>query len=382
MPLGGADDLPGRVVAAVLTAYSKPQLSSLLRFKGGMILENEVNTDAPFKRIVEDLVVLLEQNEDLPSFVALALGGRPNNSKLKAVAEELGVDTTAPEPASEASEPLTERGAGATATLADYVAAAQNTQPANPDLTSVAERIGADAAAPSPNLEALVAKRSRLIPFNRFQQRLDEIEARVCLVRAGKGLGTGFLVAPDLVLTNHHVVEGLIKGSYGFDQVVCEFDQDGPAAQPYRVGLSGPPRSSAPYSQSDLTGTGEPADGELDYALLPLAEAAGAGPRGFYPLDPLPRLLTLNDFVFVCQHPGGQALQLAMGTITDFPGKALRIRYDVSTEHGSSGSPCLSSELDVIGLHHAADPAQQPRYNQAVPLWLIARHAKAAGALP
>src|SRR5687768_16918997 len=154
MPLGATDDLPSRVVDAVLSAYAKPQLSSLLRFKGGMILENEVNTDAPYKRIVEDLVVLLEQNEDLPSFVALALSDRPNHSKLKAVAQELGVHTSAPEPAGAAAEPLTERGAGATATLADFVAAAQNTQPADPALASVSQRVGADAAAPSPNLEA------------------------------------------------------------------------------------------------------------------------------------------------------------------------------------------------------------------------------------
>lgn len=378
MPLGAADDFEGRVVAAVLSAYDKSQLSSLLRFKGGMILEHEVNTDAPFKRIVENLVVLLAQNEDLDRFIALALSGRPNNSKLAALAKERGVaeleaPTAAPQGAP-APPPL--------GTVADFVAAAQKTLPADPGLDAVADRVGASTATPSASLEALVAKRSRLIDFGRFQQRLDQLEARVCLVRTPEGAGTGFLVGPELVLTNFHVVEGLVGGRYAFADVVCEFDFNSAAAAPHRVALSGAPTSSAPYSQSDLSGQGNPGDGELDYALLPLAEAAGAGNRGFYPLDPVPRLLALGDFVFVCQHAAAQALQLAMGTITDFPGKALRIRYDVTTEHGSSGSPCLTPELDLIGLHHAADPANEPRYNQAVPLWLIARHAKAAGAIP
>jgi hypothetical protein len=148
-----------------------------------------------------------------------------------------------------------------------------------------------------------------------------------------------------------------------------------------RIGLAGPAKALSPYSDSDLSGTGDPQDDQLDYALLPLAERPGDA-RGWYALDPLPRLLALNDFLFVCQHAGGQMLQLAMGTITDFPGKALRIRYDVTTEPGSSGSPCFSAELDPVGLHHAADPAATPTYNQAVPLWLIARDAKAKGALP
>ena len=373
MPLGTANDFPERLVTATLSAFTKPQLSSLLQFKGGMVLENEVNTDAPFKRVAEDLVSLLEQNDDFDRFIALALSVRPNNSKLLALAKERGIQPPEPAAAPAGGAPL--------GTVADYVAAARNVMPAEPGLDAVAKRVGADAAAPSASLEAMVAKRSKLIDFGRFQQRLDQLEARVCLVRTPDSAGTGFLVGPDLVLTNFHVVEGLIGGSYAFGDVVCEFDYNSAAAQPHRVALSGGAKASAPYSQSDVTGQGEPEAGELDYALIPLTERAGDGARGFYPLDPVPRLLTLGDFVFVCQHAGAQALQLAMGTITDFPGKALRIRYDVTTDHGSSGSPCLTPELDVIGLHHAADPAEAPRFNQAVPLWLIARHAQEVGAL-
>jgi hypothetical protein len=270
-------------------------------------------------------------------------------------------------------------------TVVDFVAAAQKAAPADPALVSLVQTLNAPSPAPEPlaqtPLEALIARRSKLIDFERFQARLDEMERRICLIRVPGSAGTGFLVGADLVLTNYHVIEALAKGACAPADIVCEFDFNSAAAEPMRVGLAGAPKALSPYSESDLGGLGEPQAGELDYALLPLAGRPG-DLRGWYTLDPLPRLLPLNDFLFVCQHAGARALQLAMGTITDFPGKALRIRYDETTEPGSSGSPCFSAELDPIGLHHAADPAATPTYNQAVPLWLIARDANAKGVLP
>lgn len=349
-PGGGAGQ---DVVNAVLSAFNQPQLSALLRFKGGMVLENEVaSINAPFRQVVQDLVTLLDQNNDIDSFLLIALSEKPRNPNLQAVAASRGV-----------------------------------LRPAAAD--AVVEVVTAPPAAPTPSadpadkaLEKLVARRSRRIDFGQFQIRLDDIGRRTCLIRTANSLGTGFLVGPDVVLTNYHVVEGLLTGAQTHDQLVCEFDFNTDAVQTERVALARKPTVFSRYSTSDLTGTGDPGDDELDYALLPLAAPIGYGDRRFYPLDTLPRLLARDDFLFVCQHAQGQMLQLAMGTITDFPGKALRIRYDVTTDHGSSGSPCFDAELNLIGLHHAADPAAQPKYNQAVPIWLVARHAAAAAAAP
>lgn len=371
MVLGAADGQGEALVGAVLSAFDKNRLASMLRFKGGMVLDQEVNTAAPFKQVVEDLVVLLDQNGETDRFVSLALGERGGNPKLQAVAGARGIEAPAAVP------PGVVQG-----TVADFVCAAQKSAPADPALASLAQTLNVPppTAEPPTPLEALVARRSKLIDFERFQARLAEMDKRVCLIRVPGSAGTGFLVGPDLVLTNYHVVKTMAEGGCTPADVVCEFDFNSTAAQTVRVGLSGAPKALSPYAASDLSGTGDPQDDQLDYALLPLTDRPGDA-RGFYTLDPLPRLLALNDFLFVCQHAGAQMLQLAMGTITDFPGKALRIRYDVTTEPGSSGSPCFSAELDLVGLHHAADPAATPTYNQAVPLWLIARDAKAKGAL-
>jgi hypothetical protein len=57
------------------------------------------------------------------------------------------------------------------------------------------------------------------------------------------------------------------------------------------------------------------------------------------------------------------------------------VRYDTSTDLGSSGSPCLTVDLEIFGLHHATDPMRNPQYNQAIPLDMIASDLKAKHAI-
>ncbi|MBJ6121863.1 trypsin-like peptidase domain-containing protein [Sphingomonas mollis] len=373
MTLGWGDDAGAALVSAILSAYDKPRLSSLLRFKGGLILENEVNTDAPFRRVVENLTVLLDQQGDTERFLALAFADRPGNPRLQTLAAAHGLTATTTERTETMPPP---------ATAAEYVAAAQAALPADPAVAALAGKLDGPAPAPHASLEALVARRSKLIDFGRFLTGLEKLMPRICRISVPGSAGTGFLVGTDLVLTNYHVVEGLIRDDYTFDQVECEFDFNSDVARTQRIGITAKPGHFSPYSASDMSGAGEPAPNELDYALLHLAQPIGGGDRGFYPLDATPRLLSVGDFMFVSQHAAGQLLSLAMGTITDFPGKALRLRYDVTTGPGSSGSPCFSSELDLIGLHHAAQATIAPTYNQAVPIWMVARHIAAAGNAP
>jgi hypothetical protein len=370
---------PTATVEAILSAFNERQLASLLRFKGGMVLDEVVDTGQPYRLVAEDLVVELGRNDDLDRLVSIALRERPGNPKLQKLAQTRGLPGL-PEPPAAAAGPSQP----ALGTMADFVGAARKMRPADAALAAAAAKVPAGSApanAPAADgvLEAQIARRSVLIDFGRFGRRMDQIEKRICLVRTPEKLGTGFLVGPAMVLTNFHVVEGLLRSRYAFGGVECRFDYNSTTEDPRRVGLAGPPVASAPYGESDLRGEGSPATGELDYALLPLAEPLGMEGRGWYALDPFPRLVALNDFIFVCQHAKGNELQLAFGTVTDFPANALRIRYDVTTEGGSSGSPCFTPELDLVGLHHAAEPGSQPHYNQGVPLWLVAKHAAAAG---
>jgi hypothetical protein len=111
----------------------------------------------------------------------------------------------------------------------------------------------------------------------------------------------------------------------------------------------------------------------------PVAAKRNGKPRGWFKLPADNPVIALRDFIVIPQHAGAQDLKIAWGSVVAFPGAGNRLRYDTTTEHGSSGSPCFTADLDIVGLHHAAEAKHNPTYNQAVPLWLVARDLRQKG---
>jgi len=339
------------IQAAIVHGYNLAALNQQLRYKWGMKLGDEINVAQGFKYVVGDLLAYAEGQGKVPELLALAVSGRPQNPLLSTAAGRY---------------------------LAEPAQAASYGDPA--------------ASALPGSLEALVTSRSRLFSFGEFLTRVRAIGTRLCRIEPGDGRnGTGWLVGASHLLTNYHVVERAISGERAPDQFVCRFDfwseQEGagePAGTP--VGLAANwLAASSPYSPSDLSGAGEPAATELDYALLNLAEPMGnaalpgGGTRGWFEFGPEAPIVARADAAMIPQHANGRPLEVAFGRVLEFPGAGMRYRYDVTTEGGSSGSPVFNADLTLLGLHHAADPQGQPDYNQAVPLWRIARDLAGRG---
>jgi hypothetical protein len=290
--------------------------------------------------------------------------------------------------------------------LADLARAAYESVPRNPalgalvvefGLTSVVGALpqavqggGVPPAAGGPALERMVRERSSLNDVPTFLGSLAGLEGRVCRIETTglKARGTGFLVGPDLIMTNHHVVADSLPAKPGAGGLVCRFDylvgSDGVEVRSGRtVGLAADWLVCAqPHDPSDvsLTANGPPAADALDFALLRLAEPVGDLPRKGDPAPDNPargwigvdRSLAAGegDDIFILQHPDGAPLKLGVGRITALFAQGLRMRHDVTTEPGSSGSPVLDRALRLIGLHHVGDPNafRNALWNQAVPV--------------
>ena len=160
------------------------------------------------------------------------------------------------------------------------------------------------------------------------------------------GYGTGSLVAPRLLLTNHHVLPD--SATAGFSGI--EFD--------YQDGLDGRPLPSKlfDFAPDELF----IADEGLDFALVAVsATAAELGPFGFIRLIRSEGKAIVGDFVSIIQHPSGEKKQVALRENRIVQRLENFLHYETDTEPGSSGSPVFNDEWEMIALHHASVPAPE-----------------------
>jgi len=165
--------------------------------------------------------------------------------------------------------------------------------------------------------------------------------------RGRGGYGTGWLISPTLLLTNHHVVNNRDYGTppaeesdlrKQVEETTFWFDyhQEGGA----RVELN-----SARLIAWDI---------DLDYALLRLSEAEQMRDMHLK-VSQAPPILESADRLNIVQHPRGGPLRYAIRS-NYYIGEgehSYHLRYLTDTEAGSSGSPVFTDSWDVIGLHRA-----------------------------
>ncbi|MDH3499095.1 MAG: serine protease [Acidimicrobiia bacterium] len=282
--------------------------------------------------------------------------------------------------------------------LSELMIGAVSSNPGNAKLFVFSQKLGLSSTdARKATLEKVVSGNSQFFDVAKWRAQLQRNEWRVCRVDFdGVGVGTGFLVGPNAVLTNHHVVTPAIAGERPPGRYSVRFDYK----ETESAGVLNPGTvvdladewllDSSPHSEHDVEvdKTGEPGPDELDFALLQLAEdigerpVAGDEPRGWVELPKGSVAYESVKGIFILQHPMRLPMKLAMGTDETITVNAARnrFRYAVPTEGGSSGSPVFNSDWDIIGLHHMGDPdSLSPSYNEAIAIDKIAeREAVAA----
>jgi hypothetical protein len=280
-------------------------------------------------------------------------------------------------------------------TTEHLVAALRDARPEVPELARVADSLGFTQLPPTRGLEVLVQHQDT--PYQDvgdFRAGLSKRELGVCQVLAGGMTGTGTLIAPDIVITNRHVVAAAMDTNGSLTQpTTCRFDYKATPASGYVTPATDVRAvsvlASSPHAAEDTRlGPMTTSLAALDYALLKLERALDHAPlvttgdeRGFVAPDGAwPAIV--DSAVLILQHPGGKPMKIDIGSITDV-GSA-RMRHTVNTEPGSSGAPVFDAGLRMIAIHHAGQnngPAPGMTYNQAIPLALILADARAKGVM-
>jgi endonuclease G len=157
------------------------------------------------------------------------------------------------------------------------------------------------------------------------------------------GYGTASLVAPHVLLTNHHVLPDAATAATS----AIELDfEDGPDGQPR------PSRRFAIAPDALFV-----ADEGLDFALVAVDPGSSAvDGYGYNPLIEAEGKVIVGECVTIVQHPSGQRKQIALRENKVVDRADQMLHYETDTEPGSSGSPVFNDQWEFVALHHASVP--------------------------
>jgi endonuclease G len=177
-------------------------------------------------------------------------------------------------------------------------------------------------------------------------QRAIDVSQSLCRLLTPKGLGTGFLIAPNLLMTNHHVIADADVAKKSQAEFNYQQDVAGNYLPTYRYSLNPAVLHTSPL-------------GELDYTIVGIEPAAGLPPLeswGHVDLNPFADPIP-SEHVVIIQHPNGGLKQIALTANQVVEVNKPYLLYTTDTMPGSSGAPVFNDLWQVIAIHHAgSDP--------------------------
>lgn len=166
--------------------------------------------------------------------------------------------------------------------------------------------------------------------------------------------GTAWLMAPNLAITNHHVINARLDGEADAGEADFKLQAEGATL---RFDFDAKDADGQGVGTAQLAAVSKP----LDYALLELVDPA---------VRPVPRLApavveldsTSRMAVNIVQHPRGEYKQVAFRNNLVSAADATSLRYFTDTDHGSSGSPVCDDRWRVVALHRGSRHASGVRF--------------------
>ncbi len=157
----------------------------------------------------------------------------------------------------------------------------------------------------------------------------------------GAAMGSGFLIAPGVMITNQHVIQKPemaeeVTLEFGFE---FGFDDIKPKRRKFTIDLS------KPFAISG--------EDDLDFAIFHL-QGDGLESLGWLPLEPRTDKILEGEPVVIIQHPDGREKELCLFNSELVQRVDSFLHYTTDTEPGSSGSPVFNRQWQVVALHHAS----------------------------
>ena len=208
------------------------------------------------------------------------------------------------------------------------------------------------------SMERIIGK-NQLMDVNYFSKGLKVAKTvgRIVQIRGEhiQPIGTGFLVAPNLLMTNNHVLES----KYDAEAFMVEFE--------YEKNNKGDVGETTffQFNPSVFFITNE----KLDYTVVAVESVAQNNPEkklknyGYNKLASSKKLIIKGERVSIIQHPEGLPKMIAFRENKVIEIKDSFLHYTTDTQKGSSGSLVLNDQWEVVALHRAGVPRTDAKGN-------------------
>lgn len=267
-------------------------------------------------------------------------------------------------------------------------------------------------------LQALINEYEPFLSVAAMEEITPRVRRAVCAVALGSPLnaivGSGFLVAPDVVMTNYHVIKQFLKHDkktgdifanadgkelYFFFDYLWEPAPKVPPTQAKHTSLCVTAAEGMNWllrARELLANDGEAnspteaatkeAATKLDYAVIKLARRVGALParlsggvrRGWLPLREDEIDMSREKRIMVFQHPEKSPQMYDIGDYVQHDPSRTRVWYRVNSARGSSGGAAVDTEGHLFALHNAevkvevkGSQGERLKVNQGVRIDLI-----------
>jgi|GEM_PF-853422 len=169
--------------------------------------------------------------------------------------------------------------------------------------------------------------------------------------------GTGWLIAPDLLITSFHVIAARAPDEDA--PTIADFEAQ---AMNAKVEFDVIDEDAESLSRTVTELVAVDASAERDFAVLRLSSLQPARPplRLAKAAHQRPRGFQLSQRVNVLQHPDGEPMRLGFRDNFVLFGNASSLSYLTDTDRGSSGAPVLDDKWQVVALHRGARDLAKP----------------------
>ena len=185
-------------------------------------------------------------------------------------------------------------------------------------------------------------------------ERAIEVAKSVARIKLPNGSATGFMISPNILMTNNHVFENAADAKGARVQFNYQLLPDGSAAKvdDWRCDPSSLFRTNP----------------DLDYTVVRVASRNGVDAGSVWGWLNLRHGVTvaIGQRVNIVQHPQGRFKEIAFRdnqVMAANPTDAF-IQYVTDTDYGTSGSPVFDDWFNVVALHNqrVRDPSNPHRW--------------------